>query len=625
MKFSLLLLSLLTALFADFDPLEEDFLSTLNEVSEIATKTKLNIDETPSFVTVLHANKLKKLGVDTVYEALALVPGVQLSRESSGIPLVIFRGNTQKGEVKLMVDGVTINNAYRGSIYYYLDLPIELIKRIEVIRGAGSVLYGSTAISGVVNIITNNSETGLKNSLFVSSASYDGYKGGTLLSASFDDLRVSVDSYYQKNNKTIQSGPDIHANSGKSDQHLNDYSIGLKLTNENFALISRLKKSKIGNSHGLFYVLDQDKQNYDNINESFFAQLSYTKTLDTENKINISSGLNSYKQEMHAMHPLLGDSKGEYKEHSYFAQADLLSSAIKNNELLLGAKIEFHRAKKSEYVFGGMRPNILDGDSKRDTTSLYLNNTYHLTPTIDISAGLRYDNFSDYGNSYNPNLGVVYRYSDSLIFKTLYSRAYRAPFWLELTSNPDLKAEISDSIEAGVIIKNTQNGVIRVNIYASKLDDMIKHDNKRVYQNISESNFLGAELEYTYTPNNQIQLALLASYIDAKDENGDPIPDIANILSSATLTYTLDDGFALGTLLKYTSSSKRSITDTRDDFASSLLFDQTLSYTMKEFSFYLTIKDLFDHGISYAAPRDTYRDDLRAEGRGFLIKASMEF
>ena len=148
---------LVTSLFANENlKLEEDFLSSLDEVSEIATKTKLNIDDTPSFVSVLRSEKLKKLGIENVFQALSLVPGVQLKRETSGVPVVVFRGVTQKGEVKLMVDGVTINNSYRGSIYHYLDFPIEMVERIEVIRGAGSVLYGSGAISGVVNIITKN-------------------------------------------------------------------------------------------------------------------------------------------------------------------------------------------------------------------------------------------------------------------------------------------------------------------------------------------------------------------------------------------------------------------------------------------------------------------------------------
>ena len=178
--------------------LEDDFLQSLDEVSEIATKTKLNIDDSPSFVTVLHSDKLLKLGVNDVFEALGLVPGVQLKREKSGVPVVVFRGVSQKGEVKLMVDGVTINNSYRGSIYHYLDFPIEMVERIEVIRGAGSVLYGSGAISGVVNVITKSSNKDSKNSVFVSGGEYDNHKGGAIVSTNIGEFNFSLDAYYQK-------------------------------------------------------------------------------------------------------------------------------------------------------------------------------------------------------------------------------------------------------------------------------------------------------------------------------------------------------------------------------------------------------------------------------------------
>ena len=61
---------------------EEDFLKSLEEVSEIATKTKLNIDDSPSFVTVLHSNELQQLGIKNIFEALGQVPGVQLNANS---------------------------------------------------------------------------------------------------------------------------------------------------------------------------------------------------------------------------------------------------------------------------------------------------------------------------------------------------------------------------------------------------------------------------------------------------------------------------------------------------------------------------------------------------------------
>jgi len=322
MKLLLLLLLLASFLLSDEEiNFKDDLLQSLEEVSEIATKSKLNIDDSPSFVTVLHSDKLQKLGIDTVFEALGQVPGVQLTRESSGVPVVIFRGVSQKGEVKLMVDGVTINNTYRGSIYHYLDFPIEMVERIEVIRGAGSVLYGSGAMSGVINIITKSASSEDTNAVFIAGGSYDYYKGGALLSTKLGDVKIAADAYYQENQKTIDT----------TDRHLKDYSVGLKINDEHVALLARIKKSVIGNAYGIFSVPDITPNKYDNSNQAIFTQLSYNNNLGKNNHIEVSAGLRKYGQIAQGAHSTLGTLDATYSENTYYGQVDLQSNLIEHN------------------------------------------------------------------------------------------------------------------------------------------------------------------------------------------------------------------------------------------------------------------------------------------------------
>ena len=595
---------------------EDTLLEGLDEVSEIATKTKLNIDDTPSFVTVLHSNKLRSLGIDNVFEALGLVPGVQLKREASGVPVVIFRGVSQKGEVKLMLDGVTINNAYRGSIYHYLDLPIEMVQRIEVIRGAGSVLYGSGAISGVINIITKSSDTDAKNALFVSGGTYNNHRAGGLVTTNIGEFKLSLDAYYQGNEKEID----------ETDRHLTDYSVGVNLSNEHFTLLSRAKKSENGNAYGVLGTNDTNREQFDNTNSSFFTQLSYKDTLSRENSIELLAGYTQYGQMIEANHASAGTINLKYKEYSYYAQADLISESLANNKLLLGTKFESSKTIESTISLGSP---ISDPDLKRDTLSLYLNDTYSIHSDLDISAGLRYDNYSDFGDAFSPNLGLVYRFNEKLRFKALYSHAFRAPSWVEITSRADttveLEAEKSNSLETGIVFKNDQTNTLRINLYATQIKNMITKDGSSYVQN-SENHFYGSELEYIYTPNTQTDISLIASYIEAKDEDENDLVDVANIVGYASLNYKLSNtGFGFGSLLKYVSSSKRSITDTRDSMPYSLVFDETISYNYKEFTASLIVKDLFDKGTDYALPQNTLDNDFNDGGRSFLLKASMEF
>jgi iron complex outermembrane receptor protein len=614
MKYLLPLALISTLLFSNEEfSFEDDLLQSLDEVSEIATKTKLNIDDSPSFVTVLHSDKLQKLGIDNIFEALSQVPGVQLKRERSGVPVVVFRGVTQKGEVKLMIDGVTINNAYRGSIYYFLDFPIEMVDRIEVIRGAGSVLYGSGAISGVVNIITKSSNRE-KGDVFVSGGTYDNYKGGAIVSTTVGDAKVAVDAYYQDHKKDVDS----------TDRHLKDYSVGININDEHFGILARIKKSEIGNAYGIIGALDLDRDKFQNENEAFFTQLSYKNQLAKDTNIEFLAGYSKYEQVVEAAHPVYGALDADYRENAYYGQMDIVSKSIQNNELLIGVKYEVAEAVDSKWRIGThqMRP-VADKDSKRETTSFYLNDKYTIYSDLDIAAGIRYDNYSDFGDFFSPTFSLVYRITEKLRLKALYSQAFRAPSWVELTSNPNLEDETSNSIEFGFVYKQNQSNVLRLNVYRTKLKDMITKNT--IYVQNSNGEFSGAEVEYIYTPINELELNLLASYIEATDDDDNDIADVANVLVSTSLLYEHNSGFSFGALFKYISSSKRSDTDLRGDFPSSKIFDGTVSYSFKDILVSLVVKDIFNEGTYYALPPSSVNNDFNDDGRSFLLKAAWEF
>ena len=602
-----------------------DFLNSLDEVSEIATKTKLNIDDTPSFVTVLNSNKLQKLGINNIFEALGLVPGVQLKKEQTGVPIVVFRGVTQKGEVKLMIDGVTINNSYRGSIYHFLDFPIEMVKRIEVIRGAGSILYGSGAISGVINIITKSSDNATKNLVFSSIGSSRNI--GTLLITDVGDVKIAVDSYFTRDDNTIFLGKNPSGQTGETDRHLKDYSVGVNISDEHLSFLGRVKKSNMGMAYGFFSMLDTTSNRFNIENNTIFSQLTYENSIDKENQISILAGYNSYIQSGDIPYTSSAIIDTKYKERTYFSEANLLSSSLENNELLVGLRYESSKTIESRWFLNSENYTPISKPSlKREIYSIYANDNYAVSSDLDISIGFRYDSYSDFGNSYSPNIGLVYRITEKLNFKALHSYSFRAPSWIELTSNSKLNAEKSESFETGFIFKQNQNNVLRTNFYISVIDDMITKDSiSRKYIQNSKNEFVGMEFEYIYSPNSQIELNLFSSYIKATDDNGDNLADVANVLASTTLTYDTQNGYIFGSVLKYISSSKRLENDTRDEMKKSFIFNQTISYIFKDFTTSFLVKDMFDTGRYYALPANSYATDFDDGGRAFMLKASLEF
>ena len=137
----------------------KELLAVLDEETAVATKTKMNNDYVPGMVTVLHGEQLEALGVKTVAEALAMVPGIQVARLSTGEPTVKVRGIAfpfNAGNVKVMLNSIALSRESSGINSSVLLTPLAQVDRIEVIRGPGSSIYGNFAMAGVVNIITKH-------------------------------------------------------------------------------------------------------------------------------------------------------------------------------------------------------------------------------------------------------------------------------------------------------------------------------------------------------------------------------------------------------------------------------------------------------------------------------------
>ena len=621
----------------DFD---EMLLESLEEVSTIATKTKLNIDEMPAFVTILRQDELFKMGIHSVYEALGFVPGVELSIEASGAKQVVFRGVKEKGKVNFMVDGVKINNAYRGSIYHYLDFPIELIDRIEVIRGPGSVLYGSNAIVGVINIVTINSLESQSSKLFVESGSYDSVKGGFHIANDFDLLHMSLDSYYHKNNKAIAVGPDKANSYAETDESLKDYSIGLHIEAEKLSLNARLKKSDSGLYYGLGNYLTSDSNSEFIVNKTQFIELAYKNELDAKSSYGVSLGFSKYEQRVNTRYaPLFGDIiyKLDYAEKSTYLNADFSTKIYDNHNMALGAEyINFRSLNEHLNIVNhpSLNPDyIIEPNVRRNIFSLFVTDQIEVTDKLDISAGVRYDNYSDFGDALSPRIGLVYVVSDSTNLKTMYSNAFRTPSWLELYANiPDLSigdsslnAEVSDTFEVGIVHKFNSDSKLRLNVYETHISDVIYRNTSKKYVQLGNNEIYGAELDFETKLYSDTAIKMNMTYVTVKDENEDTMPNIANIMSNINILHTFRNGLSSNTYLKYVGSRERSNVDVREDLKSYTVVDQTLSYKYKTINLSATVKNLFDSDVFYPSDINTYNNDYLREGRSFWIRAKWDF
>ncbi|WP_455200908.1 TonB-dependent receptor plug domain-containing protein, partial [Kaarinaea lacus] len=195
-------------------PVQEIAVSELVQILEvetdIATKSRLNVDFVPGMVTVLNGDDLQARGIRNVWEALSLVPGFQLTIDSTGNKETNVRGLEKtyiSGTIKLLVNGIAMNSTLTGSAARVKEIPIAQVERIEVIRGPGSAIHGEYAYTAVVDVITKTQQ----NTIFGAVESYDTYRLGGMYtwSDSEKDLQGSINvAALESDGADVDSGLD---------------------------------------------------------------------------------------------------------------------------------------------------------------------------------------------------------------------------------------------------------------------------------------------------------------------------------------------------------------------------------------------------------------------------------
>ena len=174
----------------------------LNEEVTIATKHETPVGKAPSVITVITAEEIKNLGYRTFAEILRIVPGFELLQDvlyRTVDPAV--RGLKGANKIRVMLNGHFVNTPYTGDAFVnFDDFPVENIKKIEIVRGPGSAVYGENAFLAVINIVTFDAKDidGVK----VSSGygSFDTKEGNMVFGKTYGKVDVSGMVRYRETN-----------------------------------------------------------------------------------------------------------------------------------------------------------------------------------------------------------------------------------------------------------------------------------------------------------------------------------------------------------------------------------------------------------------------------------------
>ncbi|WP_022852484.1 TonB-dependent receptor plug domain-containing protein [Thermodesulfatator atlanticus] len=159
--FGCLLLGVLFSVLFSGQVLAEEA-TPLGEVVVTATRTPEALEKVPSSVTVITAKELKEKGIETLTDALREAPGLNILQNGFGGLASTFLRGAENGQSVILIDGVPVydpSGTAKGDFSSFIPhLSVDEIDRIEIVRGPQSVLYGSNAMAGAINIITKRAQ-----------------------------------------------------------------------------------------------------------------------------------------------------------------------------------------------------------------------------------------------------------------------------------------------------------------------------------------------------------------------------------------------------------------------------------------------------------------------------------
>jgi iron complex outermembrane receptor protein len=426
------------------------------------------VREAPSSVTVIPADEIHRQGWRTLGEVLGSVRGFYTAYDRNYTYLGV-RGFLRPGDynsrILLLIDGHRLNENVYDSALLGTEFPLdlELVERIEVVRGPSSSLYGTNALFGVINVITRRPESGLALESSGDAGSFESRTGR--LGASWRSDRLSLlasGSLYRSAGQARLFFPEFASpgNNGGIAENLDgdryehafaDAQVGN--WRAQFVLGSRLKVVPTASFSTNFN--DPGTRTTDTRG---YVDLSYHRALSSGADVDVRTYYDDYQYRGTYAYGGTG-SPGRY------LNIDWGSAAWAGAEATVGRPMGRHRitaGAKYEYSFHVDQKNYDPGGEwyVNDHRTLALGAVFaeaelKLLPQLTVRAGGRWDYYNAYGDSFSPRLAAVYSPNANTALKYIFGDAFRAPNAYEafysdgvsLSPNPQLAPETIESQE----------------------------------------------------------------------------------------------------------------------------------------------------------------------------------
>jgi len=467
-------------------------------------------EESTAAVTVLRGDELQRLPAQNLGDALRLVPGLQLIAVNPGAPpMISSRGFFGAGEVEylqLRIDGIAVGDAESG-LADWRSVPLQSIERIEVMRGAGSSLFGDTALGGVVQVFRRET----------SHASLSAGNLGTLRwTGSYASHGLSIGA-------NVSRSDGFRAHSAHEERFAHGaFERGRMRVSLDASQREREDPGPLG-AEELYRDDREDSQRARaalRYRDESFEALLHAHDRDTQQVRTL------------LLAPGFGDRATRGLDAQGIGAEAIKTFTLRNGRIATGADVGYEsleseystdinrthlerRALSPSSPFGGPRARRSSdgGDGTRRSAALFASGEWRVTPSLRLAAGGRFDALDDdfasaaaHDHAFSPRLGASYDLGDVTAYVQL-ARAFKAPTLdqrfdvRELAgaftiSNPDLVPQRSRNVELGARGKAWE-----VVAYTTDVDDEIDFDVRTFrYANIGRSRHRGVETMFALRP-----------------------------------------------------------------------------------------------------------------------------
>ena len=446
---------------------EEDILETsLESLLDIqistAAKYAQSLSRAPASVTLITSDDIERYGYQTLEDVMSHVRGLYVSYDRNYNYLGVrgfSRPTDYNNRILLLINGHSNNENVYGSAAIGTEFALDLdaVERIEIVRGPGAALYGTSAMFAVVNVITKEGRAidGLKFS--AQTGSYGRLQGSAAFGKEFAsglDIAVSSrwtdiagqDLYYKEYN-------DPSTNNGIAkgldwDKH---YGLLTTIAYEDLTLQGYMSSREKAYPTGAWQVNFNDPATK-TLDVHSFVELKYDRQAGPDKRIMLRGYFDHFVYEGSYGYDLLWNdsSDGDWLG----GELQFLWDLRANNRLTVGAEYQDHL--RADYISWDAETTYFDDDFPFGVLSFYLQDEHQATENLSLTFGIRRDEYSTVGSATIPRGAVVYKPTKSGTLKLLYGEAFRAPNIYEVNyessvlgskSNPDLEPEMITTTE----------------------------------------------------------------------------------------------------------------------------------------------------------------------------------